>query len=343
SSDLQTLMSASVLIPDGLKGKSGVLSVPIKCASSTCTHVLSVYDGTNEISATTIASDTSKYARTTINFGSFPTSGNLRMRLRSVASDEPSISVGEGILGDAFAVNLSQVNQSTHYGSLTIAGASGCAFAFTGTSYADIGADSDCSDPVASGNIGTSGGKVPGGTTTGPVAPGKYLIQASFHRLSSGGVSGCYGRITDGTTSTEDAYLGGNDQYVTLTGVIEYTTPQSARNWRVQLYRSGGTSCSVYLDGTDRDFQLQVWRFPTAAEIAYRQEQADYDWTAYTPSFTGFGTVSGVSAWHKRVGSNLLLKWVFTSGTTTATEARMSLPTGLTSADSSKIATLEKC
>src|SRR5690606_33000054 len=98
----QTLMSASVLIPDGLKGKSGVLSVPIKCASSTCTHVLSVYDGTNEISATTIASDTSKYARTTINFGSFPTSGNLRMRLRSVASDEPSISVGEGILGDAF-------------------------------------------------------------------------------------------------------------------------------------------------------------------------------------------------------------------------------------------------
>src|SRR5690606_26662562 len=153
SSDLQTLMSASVLIPDGLKGKSGVLSVPIKCASSTCTHVLSVYDGTNEISATTIASDTSKYARTTINFGSFPTSGSLRMRIRSVASDEPSIAVGEGILGDAFAVNLSQVNQAVFVGAVTWPGVSNCSWTRTSSaSFASFSADSDCTLP-AGGNI----------------------------------------------------------------------------------------------------------------------------------------------------------------------------------------------
>src|SRR5690606_3508551 len=248
----QTLMSQSVAIPAGLYGKNAVISCPIKCATGTCTHQLMAYDGSNEIGATTITSSTTDFARTTVNFGAFPSSGSIRLRLKSVASDEPLISFDECVLMRAEGFNVGSVSQSTHYGSLTIAGAPGCEFAFTGTSYADSGADSDCSDPVASGNIGTSGGKVPGGTTTGPVAPGKYLIQASFHRLSSGGVSGCYGRITDGTTSTEDAYLGGNDQYVTLTGVIEYTTPQSARNWRVQLYRSGGTSCSVYLDGTDR-------------------------------------------------------------------------------------------
>ena len=44
-----------------------------------------------------------------------------------------------------------------------------------------------------------------------------------------------------------------------------------------------------------------------------------------TPTFTGFGTVSSVSARSWRVGSELFFEIVFTSGTPTATEARISL------------------
>lgn len=54
-------------------------------------------------------------------------------------------------------------------------------------------------------------------------------------------------------------------------------------------------------------------------------------WTAYTPTFTGFGTVSGVDCYWRRVGDTLELDIRFVCGTSTATQARMSLPSGLTS------------
>ena len=54
-------------------------------------------------------------------------------------------------------------------------------------------------------------------------------------------------------------------------------------------------------------------------------------WVSYTPTFTGFGTVSGVDCYWRRVGDTLELDIRFVSGTSTATEARMSLPSGLTS------------
>lgn len=45
----------------------------------------------------------------------------------------------------------------------------------------------------------------------------------------------------------------------------------------------------------------------------------------YTPTFTGFGTVSGVEIYSWREGKNLRISGKFTTGTTTAVEARMSL------------------
>jgi len=44
-----------------------------------------------------------------------------------------------------------------------------------------------------------------------------------------------------------------------------------------------------------------------------------------TPTFTGFGTVSGVTAYTWRVGAMLYFEITFTSGVPTATEARVGL------------------
>lgn len=63
------------------------------------------------------------------------------------------------------------------------------------------------------------------------------------------------------------------------------------------------------------------------------------DWQSYTPTFTGFGTVTTQSFSWRRVGANVEIRGRFTVGTPTATEARLSLPGGLTS--SSIINTLE--
>lgn len=54
---------------------------------------------------------------------------------------------------------------------------------------------------------------------------------------------------------------------------------------------------------------------------------------AYTPTFTGFGTVSGVEMYSWREGSNLVISGRFTIGTPTATEARMTLGFNGTSAN----------
>jgi hypothetical protein len=55
-------------------------------------------------------------------------------------------------------------------------------------------------------------------------------------------------------------------------------------------------------------------------------------WTAYTPTFVAFGTVSNVAMYWRRVGTDIEVEGRFTCGTSTAGGAAMSLPSGLTSA-----------
>jgi hypothetical protein len=61
------------------------------------------------------------------------------------------------------------------------------------------------------------------------------------------------------------------------------------------------------------------------ATTAYVDNQGASAWVAYTPTFTGFGTVSGVAFYSRRCGRNLEIRGQFTSGTSTATEARITV------------------
>lgn len=63
------------------------------------------------------------------------------------------------------------------------------------------------------------------------------------------------------------------------------------------------------------------------------------DWQSYTPTFTGFGTVSTESFLYRRVGDTLHVKGRFTSGTPTAVTAEISIPSGLV-IDANKIPTV---
>lgn len=62
---------------------------------------------------------------------------------------------------------------------------------------------------------------------------------------------------------------------------------------------------------------------------------AGSDWIQYTPTFTGFGTVSVQSFWYRRVGDSYEIQGKFTSGTSTATQAQITLPSG--TIDSTKV------
>ncbi len=63
------------------------------------------------------------------------------------------------------------------------------------------------------------------------------------------------------------------------------------------------------------------------------------EWESYAPTFTGFGTPTNISFQWRRDGSNLEIRGRFTSGTVTAVETRVSLPSGCTTR--SNISTLE--
>lgn len=50
------------------------------------------------------------------------------------------------------------------------------------------------------------------------------------------------------------------------------------------------------------------------------------NWEAYTPTFTGFGTATGVDFHWRRNGENVEIRGKFSAGTPTATEAQITLP-----------------
>ena len=54
------------------------------------------------------------------------------------------------------------------------------------------------------------------------------------------------------------------------------------------------------------------------------------EWTSYTPTVSGFGTVSQLNALYRRVGGNLEVNIFFVTGTTASSTASVTLPSGLT-------------
>lgn len=92
---------------------------------------------------------------------------------------------------------------------------------------------------------------------------------------------------------------------------------------------------------------------PTSANLAALVTDEDggtqllfgTDWVTYTPTFTGFGTVSSISIWSKRIGDTLHIRGKFTSGVSTAVEARMTLgfngTNGVITSDATKVPSIQ--
>lgn len=64
------------------------------------------------------------------------------------------------------------------------------------------------------------------------------------------------------------------------------------------------------------------------------------NWTAYTPTATGFGTPTNMFGEYQQINDTLRIRAKFTSGVATAVEARLSLPAGFTSS-ASKVPTIQ--
>ena len=109
SAAAQTLTTTAVAVPEGFKGNNCEASIYVKVPSGTATHTLEAYDGTNILATATLVNSV-YFTKNTLTFPC-PTSGNISLRLVTVASDEPLIALDEAYLG--LARNVGVVNLTT--------------------------------------------------------------------------------------------------------------------------------------------------------------------------------------------------------------------------------------
>lgn len=307
----QTLTSTAVAIPAGLYGRNGVASCIIQGAGAT--HTLQAYDGTNILASQTITSQ-AEYARTSVNF-IFPSSGNISLRLVSVAADEPTVYVDDCYLGPADTFNLSQVSQASLVGRLTWSPTTNCQWNGTSTSFADLAADADCDDNArTSTGIISDGGSPSGQTpaftiTNGP--PGEYfvVVSGSMGSNASGATTavGSDVRLYDGTTVYGPPMINGGS-CSGASGTLVCTGPGysfpfsfSGGTKTIKLqYKVAGTAGQFRIFVGEQGLQFSVYRFPSSSEIAYRPDvvnrtgqvkhaaAASCRWTTTSASFASF-------------------------------------------------------
>lgn len=274
----QTLTSNSITIPAGLKGKNGLGYCNIKTVSGTATHTIQVDDGINLLAtAQTVVSSTSQFVKQPINF-IFPSSGTVRIKLISIAADEPEIYIDSCYLGEAS--NLTSVSQATIYGGDQWVGVSSCNWTTTSTSFGNFSADSDCTNPTGSnlyGNATAPATKVPG-VTFATIPPGEYEVEALFtgEDTTAANAYGCVFRLHDGTTAglgSAGSWINATNQLQTpyaLTSRFTYTTTQSNVTFQVQgVSENASNTCTLFNGTTNNNVSFIVKRFPTTSETAY--------------------------------------------------------------------------
>lgn len=276
----QVFASTAVATSNALRLQNGVASCKIQ-STGTATHLIQAYDASSAavLASGTINSNQSAYVRTSVNF-IFPAGLNVQLRIVSVASDEPEIYIDDCYLGNAEGFNIGEVSQATLVGTLKYAAASNCQWSGSSGSFANFSADTDCSTPTVTGSVTAPSTKIPA-IVLNNLAPGKYLINFQGKVYSSAALGACSYRLSDGTnvSGNSASYLGsagtaGPISALALSGVFDYSVAQSSVTIQAQqMLYSGGGSCNINNDvASSGDFEVQVFRFPSATEQAYRPE-----------------------------------------------------------------------
>ena len=325
----QTLQSTSVTIPAGLQGKNGIASCQIKTVSGTATHTFTVNDGTNDIvTPITIQTSTTSFAGQNegnkINFV-FPTSGTIRIKLAAVNANEPEIYVDDCSISLANNVyDAPLVTAWTAYTpTITNAGTTTSVSFF----YARQG-----NDLLIKGNFTT--GTVPASLVKISLPSGLSIDTA---KIATNNTTGAAGPVSGKWTGNTNANHFGPIVTATATDSSAIYFGSGVNSSALFQFNAVSIFSNTELVSLEARVPILGW----SAVSAVSADQTDYDWTSYTPTFTGFGTVTSPECQHSRVASNLLLRCKFTTGTPTATEARISLPNSLTSADTTKIPSIQ--
>lgn len=160
-----------------------------------------------------------------------------------------------------------------------------------------------------------------------------YLVASGTFTASNGVTA----PLNDGTTTTN---AGNSDLEVFIYDVTNsvlipvapqvLTSNSSVNSFQFKgVFQSASNSTSYRLiihtaTTTTNNFTVKFDNFFVGPQsVSYGAPATD--WVAYTPTFTGFGTPTGVNFISRRVGDTLEIDGTFTTGTCTGTEAQITL------------------
>ena len=151
---------------------------------------------------------------------------------------------------------------------------------------------------------------------------------------------GTFFHVTGTTAITDIDFTGNRDglgAWLEFDGILTLTHNGTTLNLpgAANILTAAGDRAYVVQDASD-NVHVMVYQRAVAPPVIITP------WAAYTPTFTGFGTPTSVSFFSRRVGDALEVMGKVATGTMSATEARISLPSGL-SVDSSKVPSLRHC
>lgn len=324
SAAAQTLTSPAYTIGSGYAGTNGLWRCKVQNPTA-ATITMGRWDGTTLTDAIAIdPGTTAKYVEIADSFGAAATT--TAIRFTSVASNEPLISIADCYIGLNF--NLSSLNIITDW------------VAYTPT-FAGLGTPTNISffSRRNGGNLQVRGFLTSGTSTA---TPATFTIG---YNGSNANVTIDNSKLPNGTTKSNVVGVGGVDfasaaSYLAIVQASATTAITLGGNTSaisaINVPNGSGLISSGQSFAVNAEVPIVGW----TSSNAVRADNSDYPWTAYTPVFTGFGTVTVSNCFHSRKGTDLLLRCKWTNATSTGVEARISFPGTLVS--DSGIATLEQ-
>ncbi|NDD83800.1 hypothetical protein EBZ38_05880, partial [bacterium] len=315
-----------------MSGKNCELRLDYTASSIGSNVVVQIVQGSNIVASSSALSTASTARTVSVNApcGDLSTATTIRVANSTGNSGTSALKVANVTYG--LATNLSQVSQAQFYGSYTYNATGSCSFNTTGTlnTWMDFTSAGTCTG-VAAGNAEAPATTIPG-IRLRNLPPGRYQFVVTG-QLGQGGAAQNYWMtsLTDGTNRTAPngnftAGSGPNYSTYSYSAMQEYTSVQSDVTMKLQGYlvtTANGLYINSGATGTAQ-FKIEVYRFPSTSELAYRPDQVAQSWTGYhtancefSRQNTSYGDFAADGSCSLMQRSNTNMGTVTTTGATT--------------------------
>lgn len=210
----------------------------------------------------------------TLSFSCPAAGATFRIRVTSLAAG--TLQGDKAYLGSN--QNIVSVSQAKLIGTLSYAQNTNCTWNVTGASWQNFPADTDCLAPTVTGSLVAPATKIPAFVIPN-AQPGTYRIVAKGEMYGAAGTENGF-RFSDGINNSQASFVYGSSSIIVSSGIVDgqITLGTAQSNWTVNLqsFNTGGTTGTVSLGNSPKEFGFEVYFFPAGQDTAVSPEQASW-------------------------------------------------------------------